>query len=54
MRRGGDLSSAFEGEGRSILDVEFWILDEGRESRRLGGWGFLLVAVCRGKKGRFF
>jgi hypothetical protein len=27
---------------------------KGRESRRLGGWGFLLIVVCRGKEGRFF
>ena len=27
---------------------------KGRESRRLGGWGFLLVEVCRGKEGCFF
>jgi hypothetical protein len=25
-----------------------------RESRSLGGWGFLLAEVCRGKEGCFF
>jgi hypothetical protein len=29
-------------------------LKKGRESRRLGGCGFLLVVVCRGDKERFF
>jgi hypothetical protein len=27
---------------------------KGRESRRLGGWGFLLIVVCLGSEERFF
>jgi hypothetical protein len=43
-----------------IMDFGFWIMDYGfwmfggRESRRLGGFDFLLVVVCGGSEGRFF